>query len=42
LPFLPSKSSLVGVLLNKMINKTLPEEHYERFIEMDNSEYLKQ
>jgi len=42
LPFLPSKSSLVGVLLNKMINKTLPEEHYERFIEMDNSEYIQQ
>lgn len=39
LPFLPSKSSLVSDLLNKMINKTLPEEHFERFIEMDNSEY---
>ena len=42
LPFLPSKSALVSNLLNQMINKTLPEEHFERFIEMDNSEYLKQ
>ena len=42
LPFLPSKSGLVSELLNKLINKTLPEEHFERFIEMDNSEYLKQ
>lgn len=39
LPFLPSKSTLVTNLLNKIINKTLPEEHFERFIEMDNSEY---
>ncbi len=36
LPFLPSKSNLVSELLNKMINKTPPEEHFERFIEMDN------
>jgi uncharacterized protein len=42
LPFLPSKSGLVSDLLNKMINKQLPEEHFERFIEMDNSEYLNQ
>lgn len=42
LPFLPSKSGLVSELLNKLINKTLPEEHFERFIEMDNSEYLNQ
>jgi uncharacterized protein len=42
LPFLPSKSNLVSDLLNKMINKQLPEEHFERFIEMDNSEYLNQ
>lgn len=41
LPFLPSKSRLVSELLNTMINKTAPEEHFERFIEMDNSEYLK-
>ncbi|MBN2775836.1 MAG: DUF2357 domain-containing protein [Prolixibacteraceae bacterium] len=41
LPFLPSKSTLVSFLLNKMINKTAPEEHFEKFIEMDNSEYLK-
>lgn len=40
LPFLPSKSELVSELLNRMINKTLPEEHFERFIEMDNSEYI--
>jgi len=39
LPFLPSKTRLVDDLLNKMINKTLPEEHFERFIEMDNAEY---
>jgi uncharacterized protein len=39
LPFLPSKTKLVDELLNKMINKTLPEEHFERFIEMDNTEY---
>ena len=39
LPFLPSKTKLVDDLLNKMINKTLPEEHFERFIEMDNTEY---
>lgn len=42
LPFLPSKSGLVTELLNKLINKQLPEEHFERFIEMDNSEYLNQ
>lgn len=42
LPFLPSKSNLVSELLNQMINKTAPEEHFERFIEMDNSEYVKQ
>ena len=42
LPFLPSKSSLVSVLLNRLINKTSPEEHYEQFIEMDKSEYTKQ
>jgi predicted component of viral defense system (DUF524 family) len=40
LPFLPSKSELVSDLLNELINKRLPEEHYEQFIEMDNSEYL--
>ena len=40
LPFLPSKSSLVNDLLNELINKRLPEEHFERFIEMDNSEYI--
>ncbi len=39
LPFLPSKSGLVSDLLNDLINKRLPEEHYEQFIEMDNSEY---
>ncbi len=42
LPFLPSKSGLVYELLNNLINKILPEEHFERFIEMDNSEYIKQ
>ncbi len=42
LPFLPSKSGLVIALLNKLINKTLPEEHFEQFIEMDNSEYQRQ
>ncbi|MEO8399285.1 MAG: DUF2357 domain-containing protein, partial [Ignavibacteriaceae bacterium] len=36
LPFLPSKSGLVNDLLNEIINKRLPEEHYEQFIEMDN------
>lgn len=41
LPFLPSKCGLVSELLNTMINKTPPEEHFERFIEMDNSEYIK-
>ena len=41
LPFLPSKSGLVTDLLNELINKRLPEEHFERFIEMDNSEYIK-
>lgn len=41
LPFLPSKARLVSDLLNKLINKTRPEEHFERFIEMDNSEYVK-
>lgn len=41
LPFLPSKAGLVSDLLNKIINKTRPEEHFERFIEMDNSEYVK-
>ena len=41
LPFLPSKSLLVSELLNELINKRLPEEHFEQFIEMDNSEYLK-
>jgi hypothetical protein len=40
LPFLPSKSGLVSDLLNELINKRLPEEHYEQFIEMDNSEYI--
>jgi uncharacterized protein len=40
LPFLPSKSGLVNDLLNELINKRLPEEHYEQFIEMDNSEYI--
>ena len=40
LPFLPSKSRLVDDLLNQLINKRLPEEHYEQFIEMDNSEYI--
>ncbi len=40
LPFLPSKSALVSDLLNELINKRLPEEHYEQFIEMDNSEYI--
>jgi len=39
LPFLPSKSGLVSELLNNLINKCLPEEHFEQFIEMDNSEY---
>jgi predicted component of viral defense system (DUF524 family) len=39
LPFLPSKSGLVSDLLNELINKRLPEEHFEQFIEMDNSEY---
>jgi len=39
LPFLPSKSGLVSDLLNNLINKRLPEEHFEQFIEMDNSEY---
>jgi predicted component of viral defense system (DUF524 family) len=39
LPFLPSKSELVSDLLNELINKRLPEEHYEQFIEMDNSDY---
>jgi predicted component of viral defense system (DUF524 family) len=40
LPFLPSKSGLVADLLNELINKRLPEEHFENFIEMDNSEYV--
>lgn len=40
LPFLPSKSSLVSELMNILINKRLPEEHFEQFIEMDNSEYI--
>lgn len=40
LPFLPSKSGLVSDLLNELINKRLPEEHFENFIEMDNSEYV--
>lgn len=40
LPFLPSKSGLVAGLLNGLINKRLPEEHFEHFIEMDNSEYV--
>jgi len=40
LPFLPSKTNLVSDLLNELINKRLPEEHYERFIDMDNSEYI--
>lgn len=38
LPFLPSKTGLISELLNNLINK-LPEEHFERFIEMDRSEY---
>ena len=40
LPFLPSKSGLVSNLLNELINKRLPEEHFEQFVEMDNSEYV--
>jgi uncharacterized protein len=40
LPFLPCKSVLVSDLLNELINKRLPEEHFENFIEMDNSEYV--
>lgn len=40
LPFLPSKSNLVTNLLNELINKRLPEEHFEQFIEMDKTEYL--
>lgn len=38
LPFLPSKNSLVNDLLYDLINRT-PEEHYERNIEMDRSDY---
>lgn len=41
LPFLPSKSSLVSEFLNKLINKSAPEIHFERFIEMDDAEYVK-
>ncbi len=39
LPFLPSKTSLVDGLLHDLIHKT-PEEHYERNIEMDKSDYI--
>lgn len=42
LPFLPSKSGLVSELLNKMINQTSAEEHFERFIDFDRSEYEQQ
>lgn len=38
LPFLPSKISLVSVLLKTLLNKA-PEEHFEHFIDMDRSEY---
>jgi predicted component of viral defense system (DUF524 family) len=38
LPFLPSKNSLVNDLLYDLVNRT-PEEHYERNIEMDRSDY---
>lgn len=41
LPFLPGKTALASDLLNYMINKATPEEHFERFIEMDHSEYTK-
>jgi len=40
LPFLPSKSGLVSELLNNLINKLSAEDHFEQFIEMDNSEYI--
>lgn len=39
LPFLPSKTSLASEFLNIIINKRLPEEHFERFIDMDTAEY---
>ena len=41
LPFLPSKTRLVGELLNSLIKKT-PEEHFEQFIDMDRREYEQQ
>lgn len=41
LPFLPGKTKLVSDLLHTTVHQRLPEEHFERFIEMDNSEYLK-
>jgi predicted component of viral defense system (DUF524 family) len=40
LPFLPSKTKLVSELLNSLINKN-PEEHFEKFIDMDREEYEK-
>lgn len=41
LPFLPGKTSLVDQLLNNMINKMSPEDHFELNVEMDHAEYTK-
>lgn len=42
LPFLPGKTKLVSDLLHTTVHQRLPEEHFERFIDMDSSEYVKQ
>jgi predicted component of viral defense system (DUF524 family) len=38
LPFLPSKTKLISDLFFCLMNRS-PEEHYERYIEMDRSDY---
>lgn len=40
LPFLPGKTSLVSDFLNRLINKTLPEQHFEQSITTDDAEYI--
>lgn len=41
LPFLPGKTGLVDQLLDNMINKMTPEDHFEWNVEMDHAEYVK-
>lgn len=41
LPFLPGKVALATEFLNNLINTSLPEEHFEESIGLDDSEYIR-